>query len=220
MGMDGIGVNVSQDKWDKTKCHISDLQFLLQESSTLDRKQLESVRGFFIHLQKAYPVITQFIKGLHVTINGWQEGWDEKLWKLESRKVMLEMNMKIQKMTWCLLPPLCSTVQIEYGLCFSLVMTWHVRKVYASLPLCQLTFSEHVLGCGQCIIKLQGASELDWCHWGRNGLWCTTLLWALCFCQLDMTGLLWLHIVHVAGICMVVQGTDGFSRGNMAKGVM
>ena len=29
-----------------------------------------------------------------------------------------------------------------------------------------------------------------------------------------------IHLVHVAGMRMIVQGSDGLSRGNISKGVM
>jgi hypothetical protein len=38
--------------------------------------------------------------------------------------------------------------------------------------------------------------------------------------QLDMHGQIILHVVHVAGSRMVVQGTDGLSRSDFSSGVM
>jgi len=42
----------------------------------------------------------------------------------------------------------------------------------------------------------------------------------LCLQTVDMTGLLKLHVIHVAGTRMIAQGTDGLSRGNYSSGVM
>jgi hypothetical protein len=37
---------------------------------------------------------------------------------------------------------------------------------------------------------------------------------------IDMTGLVKLHVIHVAGARMIAQGTDGLSRGDYSSGVM
>jgi hypothetical protein len=39
-------------------------------------------RGFLIHVQHTYPAITPYLKGVHLTIDGWREGRDSEGWKL------------------------------------------------------------------------------------------------------------------------------------------
>jgi hypothetical protein len=48
-------------------------------------KNLEQVRGFFVHLQRTYPVLTPFLKGMHLTLDGWREFRDEDMWALPRR---------------------------------------------------------------------------------------------------------------------------------------
>lgn len=38
--------------------------------------------------------------------------------------------------------------------------------------------------------------------------------------HLDMSGILMLNVIHVAGSCMIQQGTDGLSRGDLYEGVL
>jgi hypothetical protein len=73
-GSEGVGMKVAQGKWDKAKRLVQELLDELDTKPTLDRKVLESIRGFFIHLQRTYPAITPFIKGLHLSIDGWRPG--------------------------------------------------------------------------------------------------------------------------------------------------
>jgi hypothetical protein len=37
---------------------------------------------------------------------------------------------------------------------------------------------------------------------------------------LEMNGLVQLQVIHVAGTRMILQGTDGLSRGNLTEGIM
>jgi hypothetical protein len=83
-GDKGVGIPVVQDKWDKAKRLLSALQQDVRFNTTIDRKILESIRGFFIHLQRTYPAITPFLKGLHLTIDGWREGRDTDMWKISN----------------------------------------------------------------------------------------------------------------------------------------
>jgi hypothetical protein len=35
-----------------------------------------------VHLQQVYPIITPYLKGFHLTLDGWWAGRDEDMWKL------------------------------------------------------------------------------------------------------------------------------------------
>jgi hypothetical protein len=81
----GIYLTTSQDKWDKGKSYISELQSALAAVPRpwLDHKTLERIRGFLVHLQRVYPAITPFLKGLHLTIDSWRPGRDDEGWKAD-----------------------------------------------------------------------------------------------------------------------------------------
>ncbi len=38
--------------------------------------------GFFIHLMRTFPVITPYLKGMHLTLDGWRGNRHVELWKL------------------------------------------------------------------------------------------------------------------------------------------
>ena len=52
------------------------------KDAVLDFKELEHTRGFFVHLQRLYPVLTPFLKGMHLTLDGWRINRDDQMWKL------------------------------------------------------------------------------------------------------------------------------------------
>jgi hypothetical protein len=70
-----VGVLVSQDKWEKGQRLADELWEMAEgyanEGALLDRKRLESIRGFLLYLTRTYPNMTPHLKGLHLSIDGW-----------------------------------------------------------------------------------------------------------------------------------------------------
>ena len=42
----------------------------------IDYKKLESIRGFLLYLARTYTHMKPYMKGLHLTIDGWREDRD------------------------------------------------------------------------------------------------------------------------------------------------
>ncbi|CAJ1954083.1 unnamed protein product [Cylindrotheca closterium] len=51
-------------------------------SGTLKYKPLERKRGFLIYVMRTYPMMVPYLKGIHLTLDGWRPGRDEEGWKL------------------------------------------------------------------------------------------------------------------------------------------
>ena len=86
---DGVFKLVTQARWDKTKARIAELDSMLAEVEDensdvkdLDRKTLESIRGFLNYVGLTYKAINTFLKGMHLTIDGWRPHRDSQGWKL------------------------------------------------------------------------------------------------------------------------------------------
>lgn len=79
---DGIGVTCTPEKWSKAKTLLVTLRQELSSGSNLQYKPLERLRGFFVHLMRTYPVISPYLKGIHLTLDGWRPNRDPDLWKL------------------------------------------------------------------------------------------------------------------------------------------
>jgi hypothetical protein len=78
----GIGIACLPEKWSKAQQCILDLQAEIEQHSSVDHKQLERTRGFFIHLPRTYPVIAPFLKGMHLTLEGWRGHRDDEMWAI------------------------------------------------------------------------------------------------------------------------------------------
>jgi hypothetical protein len=78
----GVGITCPAGKWDKAKGLLATLQQSLGQNEDLDRTSLESMRGFLNHLARTFPVITPYLKGFHLTLDGWRENRSDDMWKL------------------------------------------------------------------------------------------------------------------------------------------
>ena len=83
----GVGVLVSQDKWDKTKRLIREVREQLAAGSTLNHKELQWTRGFLIYVSRTYPMMVPYLKGLHHTLDAWHGNRDEDGWRYSKREL-------------------------------------------------------------------------------------------------------------------------------------
>ena len=82
---DGVFVYVSQEKWDKTKRLLDEVQELLtSDPSKLPRKRLEQIRGFLQYVTRTYTGMNPYLIGFHLTIDGWREDRDDEGWRKRS----------------------------------------------------------------------------------------------------------------------------------------
>jgi hypothetical protein len=84
---DGICMKSTNEKWNKAKALIHQLQQELREiqgepsSQGINFKELESARGFLVHMQWTYPALTPYLKGFHLNLDSWRPGRDAEGWK-------------------------------------------------------------------------------------------------------------------------------------------
>eukprot|EP00980_Cylindrotheca_fusiformis_P024767 scaffold12423_cov140-Cylindrotheca_fusiformis.AAC.1 len=80
----GVYVMVDQEKWSKSRRYIGEILHELQSSKegSLDFKALEKKRGFLIYVTRTYPSMVPYLKGIHLTLDGWRSFRDEDGWKL------------------------------------------------------------------------------------------------------------------------------------------
>jgi hypothetical protein len=76
------------DKWTKAQQLLAELQQELDTRPSLQRKPLESLRGLLIHLMRTFPIITPYLKGMHLTLDGWRAHRDPEMWKTLGREEM------------------------------------------------------------------------------------------------------------------------------------
>jgi hypothetical protein len=84
---EGVCVKSTKEKWVHAQGLVQRLQQELQEHSQDPTwpgfvfKTLERTRGFLVHMQRAYPSITPYLKGIHLTLDSWRPGRGLDGWK-------------------------------------------------------------------------------------------------------------------------------------------
>jgi len=79
-GPAGIGVKATQEKWEKVKGQLQKTLEWIDTKEPIPRKELESIRGSLVYLQRTYPSITPYVKGYHLTIDSWRWNRDSEGW--------------------------------------------------------------------------------------------------------------------------------------------
>ena len=87
-----ITICTAQDKWDKAKSMLQAIRSEWESTGMLDHKLLEQRRRFFVHLQRVYPAIVPFLKGIHLTLDRWRPGRDEDGWRIPDWEIDLELT--------------------------------------------------------------------------------------------------------------------------------
>ena len=78
-----VGVLVSQERWNKTRRIIQNWLEILKQDEELElcTEILFSDRGYLVYVSRTYDVFTTYLKGIHLTLDGWRANRDENGWK-------------------------------------------------------------------------------------------------------------------------------------------
>ena len=89
----GVGVTVSEEKWQKLKGIVALWLGQVQAGETkLDRKQMESDRGFLVYVAQTFPVMKSYCKGFNLTLESWRPHRDSDGWKLRPSAIANQEN--------------------------------------------------------------------------------------------------------------------------------
>jgi hypothetical protein len=84
----GVYVTVSQEKWVKAQNMIAKTVKEVDEfDGWLLRKDLERRRGFLLYVTRTFPAMVPYLKGFHLTIDGWRKNRNEDGWKYLGREI-------------------------------------------------------------------------------------------------------------------------------------
>ena len=71
-----VEITVTQIKWGKKRSLVLELETLMREDR-VPHKRLECIICFLIYVARTFKWVTPYLKGLHLTIDGWREGRDK-----------------------------------------------------------------------------------------------------------------------------------------------
>jgi hypothetical protein len=94
---------VSVERWAKTRARLAEIRKGLTDWQArpdvvkgLDRKMLERARGFLVYFARAYTPLWPYLKGLHLTIDGWRPDCDDGWRDAALREWWQERNEGVQ----------------------------------------------------------------------------------------------------------------------------
>jgi hypothetical protein len=77
----GFFQSMSQQKWDKFKGQIADVQLELQANNgTVDFIEFRKARGLWIYIGRTFSPLVAFFKGAHLTLESWRDSRDAEGW--------------------------------------------------------------------------------------------------------------------------------------------
>ena len=97
---DGVFNTADTEKWLKAKSMVDEvLEDVQQDSTRMDRKRLEVIRGFLNYVVRTYPPLKAYLTGLHLTIDGWRSNRDAEGWKVKppaAKKRKLDEDTRLE----------------------------------------------------------------------------------------------------------------------------
>ena len=78
-----VVITATHVKQVKTRVLIIELETLTREDR-VTHKRLECIKGFLIYVVRNFKWMTPYLKGLHLTIDGWREGFEKYFYKTKS----------------------------------------------------------------------------------------------------------------------------------------
>jgi hypothetical protein len=93
---DGVHVLVSQEKWDRIKLQLKEIEEMLEKDpNRMCHKRLEEIRDFLVYVTRTYVGMAPYFIGLHMTIDSWREGQDAEGWRTQER-----VHVKVEGAEW------------------------------------------------------------------------------------------------------------------------
>ena len=95
---DGVGVKVTMEKWNKTKLLLAEVkeEYLSCDGSRMNHKRLQRSRGYLMYVTTTYPSMVPYMKGFHLTLDGWRPHRDDDGWKF----TLAEIRRQIENLDW------------------------------------------------------------------------------------------------------------------------
>jgi hypothetical protein len=87
-----VWIQISQERWDKLKLILTWIQDQLLRSDGIEFKQLEKHRGVLVYISRTYPTFTPYLKGIHLTLDGWRAWRKADGWKMSLAEIQAHLQ--------------------------------------------------------------------------------------------------------------------------------
>jgi hypothetical protein len=77
---------LSQAKWDRAKEFLAWLHLAISEGEPIQHQRFRSGKGFLVHVSQTYDFVTPYLKGFHLSEDGWRPGRDRDGWQTNTNE--------------------------------------------------------------------------------------------------------------------------------------
>ena len=82
----GVAISVTMVKWKKMQDLVEELSEMIGAAPDgMNRRRLEEIRGFLVYAARTYRWMNPYLKGLHLTIDGWRPDRDVDGYRIRSK---------------------------------------------------------------------------------------------------------------------------------------
>ena len=53
----------------------------------MPRVRMEYIRGFLVYVSRTYKYMTQYLKGVHLTLESWRQYREEEVWRMRGEVI-------------------------------------------------------------------------------------------------------------------------------------
>ena len=95
-----VVATVSEVKWQKVKDLIEELEEMMKHPEVLPHKRLEQIRGFLIYVSRTYRWMPPYLKGIHLTLDGWRPDRDAHGYRVQQKKPQVPSVWEWESEAW------------------------------------------------------------------------------------------------------------------------
>jgi len=82
-----VCVSVTVERWNKARAMVQWILEAVETSDTIEFKTLEKYRGYLVYISRTYPVMTPYLKGVHLTLDSWRPWRKDDGWKMTMAEI-------------------------------------------------------------------------------------------------------------------------------------
>ena len=88
-----VFVLVTEEKWIRGRGMLLEVKEGCKRKM-MNRKRLQQIRGYLNYICNTYPILSSYLMGFHLTIDGWRPGRDKEGWKYMYNKYFSEDEIR------------------------------------------------------------------------------------------------------------------------------
>ena len=82
-----ISISITSERWCKARTMVHWISEAMETGDTIEFKTLEKYRGYLVYISRTYPIMTPYLKGIHLTLDSWRPWRRDDGWKMTMAEI-------------------------------------------------------------------------------------------------------------------------------------